>query len=96
MPVSQEFLEKRTKESTRLEPTATGGELWIACEGTGLSTGGRAHSSLFFCSADEGVQQRGKKVNAWIFALLTTGRDLESSSTMKIECLDMCTTDNRP
>ena len=34
MPVSQECLETRTKESTRLEPTAIGGELWIACEGT--------------------------------------------------------------
>ena len=38
MPVSQECLETRTKESTCLE----------ACEGTGVSTGGRAHSSLFF------------------------------------------------
>ena len=28
-----------------------GGELWIACDGTGVSMGGRAHSSLFFCSA---------------------------------------------
>ena len=57
MPVSQECLETRTKESTRLEPWI-GGELWIACEGTGVSTGGRAHSSLFFCSADQGVQRR--------------------------------------
>ena len=29
----------------RLEPTATGRELWFACTGTGVSTGGRAHSS---------------------------------------------------
>ena len=66
MPVSQECLETRPKQSkhmcefltifTRLEQTAKGGELWIACEGTGVSTGGRAHSSLFFCSADQGVQ----------------------------------------
>ena len=57
MPVSLEWLETRTKESkharkfltifTRLEPTAIGGELWIACTGTGVSTGGRAHSSHF-------------------------------------------------
>ena len=56
MPVSQECLETRTKESTRLEPTAIREELWIVCEGTGVSTGGRAHSSLFLCSADQGVQ----------------------------------------
>ena len=66
MPVSQECLEARTKESkrvrnflamfTRLEPTATGGERWFACEGTGVSTGGRAHSSRFFfaVSTDQG------------------------------------------
>ena len=47
MPVSQECFETRTKESSRLEPTAMGGELWIACDGTGVSMGGRAHS-LFF------------------------------------------------
>ena len=34
---------------TRLEPSAIGGGLWFACEeGTGVSTGGRAHSSPFF------------------------------------------------
>ena len=33
---------------TRLEPTAIRRELWFACEGTGVSTGGRAHSSPFF------------------------------------------------
>ena len=60
-------LETRTKESKRackfleslprLEPAAMLGELWFACEGTGVSTGGRAHSSpLFFCSTDQGVQ----------------------------------------
>ena len=60
MPVSQECLETRTKESTRLEPTAIGGELWIACEGTGVTTGGRAHSSFFFCGTDQGVQRTCK------------------------------------
>ena len=57
---SLEWLETRTQESkqvceffgslTRLEPTATEGELWFASQGTGVSTGGRgAHSSpLFF------------------------------------------------
>ena len=49
MPVSQECLETRTKESTRLEPTAIGGELWIACEGT---------PPVFFCSADQGSPTR--------------------------------------
>ena len=58
MPVSQECLDLRTKESTRLEPTAMGGELWIAYESTCDSTGGRTHSSLFFCSAEQGVQRR--------------------------------------
>ena len=33
---------------TRLEPTAIGGELWIACTGTGVSTGGGAHSSPLY------------------------------------------------
>ena len=47
MPVFQECLEARTKVSTRLEPTAIGGELWIACEGKGVRTGGRAHNPFF-------------------------------------------------
>ena len=57
MPSAQECLETRPKESkhmcaffwrlTRLEPVATE-ELWFACEGTGVSTGGRAHSSSIF------------------------------------------------
>ena len=63
--VSLEWPETRTKESkhvcmfltmfTRLEPTAIGGELWFACEGTGVSTGGRAHSSHFKNGTDQGV-----------------------------------------
>ena len=36
---------------TRLEPTAMGGEPWIACNDTGVSTGGRAHGLFFCCSA---------------------------------------------
>ena len=32
-----------------------GGELWTAYEGTDVSTGGRAHSSLYF-SADQGAK----------------------------------------
>ena len=40
---------------TRLEPTATEGELWIACEGTGVN--GWTYPQLHtFCSADQGVQ----------------------------------------
>ena len=91
MPVSQECLEARTKESkrvcnflamfTRLEPTATGGERWFACEGTGVSTGGRAHSSRFFLQC-----RRTKDVvrasfiddSAWICARRTTHQDLAS------------------
>ena len=33
---------------TRLERTAIGGELWFACEGTGVSTGGTFPQLLFF------------------------------------------------
>ena len=66
-PPAQEWLETRTMESrhvcnfltifTRLEPTVIGGELWFACEGTAVSTGGRAHSSLsfFFTCAEDVV-----------------------------------------
>ena len=39
----------RESSLTRLEPKATEGELWFACEGTGVSTGGRGRGSpLFF------------------------------------------------
>ena len=59
-------LETRTKESkhvckfftffTNLEPTVKGGGLWFACEGTGVSTGGRARSSApFFYGTDQRV-----------------------------------------
>ena len=58
LQVSLEWLETRTNESehackflgslTHLEPTAMGGELWFAFEGTGVSTGGRAHGA-FVC-----------------------------------------------
>ena len=45
---------------TGLEPTATGGELQIACKDTGVNTGGTCPQHLFFCSADQGVQHVGK------------------------------------
>ena len=66
MQVSLEWVETRTMESkqvckflgslTRLEPMVMGGELWFAREGTGASTGGRAHGSPLFCGTDQGVQ----------------------------------------
>ena len=66
---------------TRLEPTATGGELRFACAGIGVRTGGLAHSSPFF------VVRTGQEVqhlcassifheNAWICARQTTDHDL--------------------
>ena len=86
---SLECLGTRTKESkhvcmfltifTRLEPTA----MWFACEGTGVSTGGRAHSSPFFCITDQGVRHLCTSFfclfeNAWICARPTTDRGLAS------------------
>ena len=88
MPVSQECVETRTKESTRLDPTGMGGELWIACEGTGVSTGGRAHSSIFFCSAGQGVQH--------VCVRGVTDRDFERVSAVKKVTVWICATDNRP
>ena len=78
MTVSQECLETRTKESTRLEPTAIGGELWIACEGTGVSTGGRSHSSLFFFAVrtKEANASASFCANVWTRACQATDRDL--------------------
>ena len=85
MPVSRECLEARTTEPKhvreflgslkRQEPTATGGELRFACTGTGVSTGGRAHSFQ-------------------PFSTLRT-EDVCTSFFFR-ECLDLCTTDNRP
>ena len=71
MPVSQEFARgTRTKESkhackflaifTRLDPTAMGGELWIACLGTGVSTGGRAHVCASFSARVLGYVHDGQ------------------------------------
>ena len=42
------------------------GDLWIACEGKGICMGGRAHSSLFFSSADQAVHDvyTGFRANA--------------------------------
>ena len=88
--VSLEWLETRTQESkqvceffgslTRLEPTATEGVLWFTSQGTGVSTGGRAHSSsLFFGSTDQGVHDacaRRIHDNAWICARRKTDHDV--------------------
>ena len=71
---------------TRLEPTAMGGELWITCEGTGVSTGGRARSSLFLLQCGSRSPTRVHNVvygNAWICACLATDRDLERVSAVK-------------
>ena len=86
MPGSLECLETRTKESkhvckflespTHLEPTVIGGELWIACTGTGVSTGGGAHSPFFL--------RYGPRSPTRVY---------KCSSR---ECLDLCSTDNRP
>ena len=89
--VSLDWLETRTKDSkhvckflgslTRLGPAAVGGELWIACTGTGVSTGGRSHSTIFFVvwaeESDKCVQVLFKE-NAWICARPTTLHDLVS------------------
>ena len=53
---------------TRLERTARRGELWIACNGTGVSTSGRAHGSPVFCCTEQEVQHMGTVFicsNAW-------------------------------
>ena len=91
-------VETRTKDSkhaceflgslTRLEPTE--GELWFACEGTGVSTDGRAHSSLLFCSTDQGVQHVCASYfcsKALICARRTTDCDLESQRNEKVNSL---------
>ena len=98
-------LETRTKESkhvckfltifTHLEPTAIEGGLWFACEGTGVSTGGRARSPapLFMERSKESttcvpvfVTDNMKKVNVWICARrTTTDHDLASVSLDKKE-----------
>ena len=59
---------------TYLEPTAIGGGLWFACEGTGVSTGGRARSSAFFYGTDQRVHDMCTSFshdNAWIGARRT-------------------------
>ena len=71
---------------TRLELTAIG-ELWITCTGTGVSTGGRAHSSPFFRSTDQGVPHVCASFpheNGWMCARPTTDRDLESQRHEKV------------
>ena len=76
-----------------------GGELWFACEGTGVSTGGRAHRLLTFLQCGHVVHDVCTSFlndDAWICARRTADCDLESQRCEKVECLDMCTTDNRP
>ena len=81
---SQECLETRTEESkhackfltifTHLKPTATGGELWIACTGTGVSTGGRAPSSHFFL-------QYGPRCPTSVYSLFFSRESLDLCTT---------------
>ena len=96
VPVSGVSRDTRTQESkhvceflrslTCLEPMATGGELWFACEGTGVSTDGRAHSShLFFA-----VRTKDSNNFAQVFfsresldMCSTDSRDLESQPKKK-------------
>ena len=77
--------------SRESDPSGTDGKggSWFACEGTGVSTGGRVHSSpLFFV-------ERTKESNtcvqvffffeiAWIHARRTTDRDLKSQRHEKV------------
>ena len=89
MPVSQECLETRTKDSkhackflgspTRLEPTGRRGELGFAGTGTGVSTGRRAHSSPL-CSA-----VRSKESNTCVhFLSRKLGSVLDRQQTMTL------------
>ena len=74
----------------RLEPTVIGGELWIACEGTGVSTGGRAHSLLFLLWCGPRSPTRVQVcANAWLRACQATDRDLDFQRHSKSECLDV-------
>ena len=58
--------------------------LWTACEGTGDSTGGRAHSPRVFPLGPRSPTRVQVFVaNAWICAQRVTDRDLESSSARR-------------
>ena len=83
---------------TRLEPTATGGELWIACEGTGVSTGGCAHSLLFLLQCRPRSPTRVQAFVRMLGYVLVRHPTviLSVSGCEEGECLDMCITDNRP
>ena len=63
-------------------------ELWFACTGTGVSTGGRANISPLFCSVVQGVQDVCffffSHESAWICARRTSDRDLESQRNEKV------------
>ena len=66
----------------RLEPTAMGGEPWIACEGTSASTGGRFPFS-FAVRTKESNTCASFCANAWLCACQATDRDLERVSAVK-------------
>ena len=74
-----------------------GGGLWIACAGTGVSTGGRAHSSApFFVvltkESNTCVHVFLREI-AWIRARPTTDRDLESQRHEEVNawpCARLC------
>ena len=58
--------------------------LWIACEGTGVSTGGRAHRSLSFAvQTKESNSCVSFRANAGNWARRGTERDLESVTAVK-------------
>ena len=70
---------------TRLEPTAMGGELWIACEGTGVSTGGRAHGSQFFCGSDQGVHD--VSTSFWPTIMLGSVHDGQQAVILRVSAM---------
>ena len=102
-------LETRTKESkhvckfltifTPLELTAIGGELWFACgRQQALARCGRAHSSHFFCSTDQGQHVCTIFSSRECLDLCTTNnRNLESHRREKVNawiCARRMTTDH--
>ena len=85
---------------TRLEPTAIGGEPWIPVN-TGVSTGGRAHSSFFLLAVltQESDTCASFRANVWICTRQATDRDLERVSAVERMNAWICaarTTDRDP
>ena len=57
------------------DPSRTDGrELWLACERTGVSMGGRAHSLIFLCSADQGVLHVRKLLRECLLGYVLDGQ----------------------